>query len=233
MSLPKNITGNDSGKVEAVTIPILLADDHKIIRDGLRSLLSREKGMEVVGEAENGRVAVKLARKLKPKIVIMDITMPELNGMDAARQILNECPGAKIIALSMHSDRRFVVEMFKAGVAGYLLKDCAFEELARAIKAVLANQKYVSPAIAGMVIEDYVDHMSGERVPASELTNREREVLQLIAEGMTTKQIASNLNVSSKTVETHRRKIMKKLDIHSIAELTKVAIQEGLTSVNT
>ncbi len=216
-----------------MSIPILLADDHKIMRDGLRSLLSREQGMEVVGEAENGRIAVKLARKLSPKIVIMDITMPELNGMDAARQILNECPGAKIIALSMHSDRRFVVEMFKAGVSGYLLKDCAFEELSRAIKAVMANQKYVSPAIAGMVIEDYVDHMSGDRILANELTNREREVLQLIAEGMTTKQIASNLNVSAKTIETHRRKIMKKLNIHSIAELTKVAIQEGLTSVNT
>jgi two-component system, NarL family, response regulator NreC len=216
-----------------MSIPILLADDHKIMRDGLRSLISKEQGLEVVGEAENGRIAVKMARKLSPKIVIMDITMPELNGMDAARQILNECPGAKIITLSMHSDRRFVVEMFKAGVSGYLLKDCAFEELFRAIKAVLANQKYVSPAIAGMVIEDYVDHMSGCRMLANELTNREREVLQLIAEGMTTKQIASSLNVSAKTVETHRRKIMKKLNIHSIAELTKVAIQEGLTSVDT
>jgi two-component system, NarL family, response regulator NreC len=221
------------GKDEAMSIPILLADDHKIMREGLKSLLSKEQGMEVVGEAENGRIAVKMARKLSPKIVIMDITMPELNGMDAARQILNECPGAKIITLSMHSDRRFVVEMFKAGVSGYLLKDSAFEELSRAIKAVMANQKYVSPAIAGMVIEDYVDHMSGERILANELTNREREVLQLIAEGMTTKQIASNLNVSAKTVETHRRKIMKKLNIHSIAELTKVAIQQGLTSVDT
>jgi len=217
---------------EAMSIPILLADDHKIMRDGLRSLLSKEQGLEVIGEAENGRIAVKLARKLSPKLVIMDITMPELNGMDAARQILNECPGAKIIALSMHSDRRFVVEMFKAGVSGYLLKDCAFEELTRAIKAVMANQKYVSPAIAGMVIEDYVDYMSSERTLTNELTHREREVLQLIAEGMTTKQIAYNLNVSGKTVETHRRKIMKKLNIHSIAELTKVAIQEGLTSVN-
>jgi DNA-binding NarL/FixJ family response regulator len=220
-------------KGEAMSIPILLVDDHKIMRDGLKSLISREQGLEVVGEAENGRIAVKMARKLSPKIVIMDITMPELNGMDAARQILNECPGAKIITLSMHSDRRFVVEMFKAGVSGYLLKDCAFEELSLAIKAVLANQKYVSPAIAGMVIEDYVDHMSSDPILASELTHREREVLQLIAEGMTTKQIASKLNVSAKTVETHRRKIMKKLNIHSIAELTKVAIQEGLTSVDT
>jgi DNA-binding NarL/FixJ family response regulator len=216
-----------------MSIRILLADDHKIMRDGLRSLISSEHDMEVVGEAENGRIAVKLARKLKPQIVILDITMPELNGMDAARQILDECPEAKIISLSMHSDRRFVVEMFKAGVSGYLLKDCAFEELSRAIKAVVANQKYVSPAIAGTIIKDYVDQMSGEHVQSNELTNREREVLQLIAEGMTTKRIASNLNVSAKTVETHRRKIMKKLNIHSIAELTKIAIQEGLTSVNT
>lgn len=214
-------------------IRILLADDHKIMRDGLRSLISSEDGMEVVGEAENGRIAVKLARKLKPHLVILDITMPELNGMQAARQILDESPEAKIITLSMHSDRRFVVEMFKAGVSGYLLKDCAFEELSRAIKAVMADQKYVSPAIAGTVIKDYVDQMVGDHLLSSELTNREREVLQLIAEGMTTKRIASSLNVSPKTVETHRRKIMKKLNIHSIAELTKVAIQEGLTSVDT
>jgi len=220
-------------KGAAMSIPILLADDHKIMRDGLRSLLSKEQGLEVVGEAENGRIAVKMARKLSPKLVIMDITMPELNGMDATRQILSECPEARIIALSMHSDRRFVVEMFKAGVSGYLLKDCAFDELSQAIKAVMANQKYVSPAIAGMVIEDYVDHMTSDRAAVNELSNREREVLQLIAEGMTTKQIASDLNVSSKTIETHRRNIMKKLNIHSIAELTKVAIQEGLTSVDT
>lgn len=214
-------------------IRILLADDHKIMRDGLRSLISSEDGMEVVGEAENGRIAVKLARKLKPHLVILDISMPELNGMQAARQILDDSPEAKIITLSMHSDRRFVVEMFKAGVSGYLLKDCAFEELSRAIKAVMADQKYVSPAIAGTVIKDYVDQMAADEVLSSELTHREREVLQLIAEGMTTKRIASSLNVSPKTVETHRRKIMKKLNIHSIAELTKVAIQEGLTSVDT
>ncbi len=216
-----------------MTTNILIVDDHKIVRDGLKSLISREQGLEVVGEAENGRIAVQLARKLKPRIVIMDITMPELNGMDASRQILNELPGTKIITLSMHSDRRFVMEMFKAGVSGYLLKDCAFDELAQAIKSVISNHKYVSPAIAGTVIDDYVDQTATGRESSSELTSREREVLQLIAEGMTTKQIANSLNVSVKTVETHRRKIMKKLDIHSIAELTKVAIQEGLTSVDT
>ncbi len=216
-----------------MTTNILIVDDHKIVRDGLKSLISREQGLEVVGEAENGRIAVQMARKLKPRIVIMDITMPELNGMDASRQILSEFPGTKIITLSMHSDRRFVMEMFRAGVSGYLLKDCAFDELAQAIKSVISNHKYVSPAIAGTVIDDYVDQTVGGRESSTELTNREREVLQLIAEGMTTKQIANSLNVSVKTVETHRRKIMKKLDIHSIAELTKVAIQEGLTSVDT
>lgn len=216
-----------------MTTHILIVDDHKIVRDGLKSLISREQGLEVVGEAENGRIAVQMARRLKPKIVIMDITMPELNGMDASRQILSELPGTKIITLSMHSDRRFVMEMFKAGVSGYLLKDCAFDELAQAIKSVISNHKYVSPVIAGTVIDDYVDQTSSGRESSADLTSREREVLQLIAEGMTTKQIANSLNVSVKTVETHRRKIMKKLDIHSIAELTKVAIQEGLTSVDT
>jgi DNA-binding NarL/FixJ family response regulator len=196
-------------------------------------MLNKETGMEVVGDASNGRAAVNLTRKLKPHVVIMDITMPELNGIDAARQILDELPGTKIIALSMHSDRRFVMEMFKAGVSGYLLKDCAFDELSLAIKSVLNNQTYVSPAIAGMVIEDYVGHISDSCTPCNELTSREREVLQLIAEGMTTKEISSHLNVSIKTVETHRRKIMKKLNIHSIAELTKAAIRQGLTSLDT
>ena len=215
-----------------MTIKIVVADDHKIMRDGLRSMLDKEAGIEVVGEASNGRAAVSLARKLKPQVVIMDITMPELNGVDAARQILDEMPGTKIIALSMHSDRRFVMEMFKAGVAGYLLKDCAFDELSRAIKSVINKQIYVSPAIAGTVIEDYVGHISEDYISSDELTTREREVLQLIAEGMTTKQISSHLNVSIKTVETHRRKIMKKLNIHSIAELTKAAIRQGLTSLD-
>ncbi len=214
-----------------MTTRILIADDHKIMREGLKSLIAKQKGLEVVGEAENGRVAVQLARKLKPEIVIMDIGMPELNGMDASRQIICELPRTKIIALSMYSDKRFVTEMFKAGVSGYLLKDCAFDELAQAIKSVGSNQKYVSPAIARTVIDSYLNKSLDECDTSQELTNREREVLQLIAEGMTTKQIANSLNVSVKTIETHRRKIMKKLDIHSIAELTKAAIQKGLTTL--
>ncbi len=211
---------------------ILLADDHKIIRDGLRSLLNAQNGMEVAAEAENGRAAVKLARKLKPDVIIMDISMPDLNGIEASRQIVEENPGAKIIALSMHVDRRYVVGMFEAGVSGYLLKDCAFEELSTAIHTVMKNQVYLSPKITGTVIKDYVYHLSNDKNSFSvKLSPREREVLQLIAEGINTKTIASRLNLSIKTVETHRRNIMEKLDVHSVAELTKFAIREGLTTV--
>ncbi len=214
-------------------IKILLADDHKIIRDGLRSLINNQSGMEVAAEAENGRDAVKLARKLKPDIIIMDISMPDLNGIEATRQIISETPAVKVIALSMHIDKRFVVEMFNAGVSGYLLKDCAFEELSGAIRAVASNQTYLSPKVAGEVIKDYVHQYTTKNIPAgSTLSPREREVLQLIAEGRNTKEIAARLNVSVKTIETHRRKIMDRLNVRSIAELTKFAIREGLTSLD-
>lgn len=211
---------------------VLIADDHKIVRDGLRTLLEKHPEISVVGEAEDGRETVQLARNLSPEVIIMDIAMPDLNGIEATRQIIGERPGVKVIALSMHSDRRFVSEMLKAGASAYLLKDCAFEELITAIRTVLKNKIYLSPGIAGVVIEDYI-----RRAPKSEssvfslLSDREREVLQLMAEGKTTKEIASQLNVSIKTVETHRMNIMTKLDIHSVAELTKYAIREGLTSL--
>ena len=215
-----------------MTVRIILADDHKIMRDGLRALLEKEHGMEVVAEAENGREAVQLAGKLKPDVMLMDVTMPDLNGIDAARQVIAELPAVKVVALSMHSDRRFVAGMISAGVSGYLLKDCAFEELSRAIRAVVANQTYLSPKITGTVMKDYVAHLSTDKSSASSvLTAREREVLQLIAEGPTTKDIAARLHVSVKTIETHRRQIMNKLNIHSIAELTKFALREGLTSL--
>ncbi len=215
-------------------IKILLADDHQIVRDGLQSLLEKQPGMEVIATAENGRAAVTLAEKLKPDIVIMDVTMPDLNGIDATRQIVAESPAPKVIALSMHSDRRYVEGMLKAGVKGYLLKDCAFEELTHAIQAVNANLFYMSPSIGDSVFKDYIRRLSmNDTSPSSALTDREREVLQLIAEGHTTKQIASHLNVSAKTIETHRRQIMEKLNIHSVAELTKFALQEGLTALET
>ncbi|MFC2173242.1 response regulator [Acidobacteriota bacterium] len=217
-----------------MSVKILLADDHKIIRDGLRALVQKQPNMEVVAEAENGRKAVQLSRDLVPDVVIMDIGMPDLNGMEATRQILSQEPGIKVIALSMHSDKRFVAGMLTAGAAGYLLKDCAFEELTQAIRTVVANKSYLSPGVTGVIVNDYVQHLedSDEFAPAPVLTAREREVLQLLAEGSSTKQIAYNLNVSAKTIETHRRQIMEKLDLRSVAELTKYAIREGLTSLD-
>ena len=217
-----------------MSIRILLADDHKITRQGLRSLLDKEFDMEVVAEAEQGRTAVRLVRELSPQVVIMDVTMPDLNGVEAARQIVSEFPDVKIIALSMHSDSLFVTEMLRSGASGYLLKDCAFEELARAIRTVVAGKIYLSPSISGVVVDDYLHRLSKADFSGLDvLTNREREVLQLLAEGKSTKQIALKLHISVKTVETHRRQMMNKLDIHTVAELTKYAIRKGLTSLET
>ncbi|MDY0040511.1 MAG: response regulator transcription factor [Desulforhabdus sp.] len=213
-------------------IRILIADDHKIVRDGLRALLEQQADMEVIAEAENGRKAVRLARELNPDIVIIDIGMPDLNGIDAARQIIAEVDRVRVIALSMHSDKRFVAQMFKAGASAYLLKDCAFEELAQAVNIVMSGQTYLSPEIAGSVIEDYVQYLSTmDSSGFSILTVREREVLQLLAEGKPTKEIATRLHVSIKTIETHRQQIMHKLKVRSLADLTKYAIREGLTSL--
>ena len=215
-----------------MNIKVLLADDHKIIRDGLRSLIERHPEMEVVGEADNGRTTIQLARELEPDVVIMDISMPDLNGIDATHQIVTDVPGIKVIALSMHSDKRFVVGMFKAGAAGYLLKDSAFDELEQAVRTVLADQTYLSPKIATVVIKNYVPQVSTEDISAfSLLSAREREVLQLLAEGKSTKDIASELFLSVKTIETYRQRIMDKLNIHNLADLIKFAIREGLTSL--
>jgi len=213
-------------------IKIVLADDHQIVRHGLRSLLSAEPDMEVVGEAENGRMVVKMVQEQSPQVVIMDISMPDLNGIEATRQILSESPEIKVIALSMHSDSLFVLNMFKAGASGYLLKDCALEELVKAVRTVMNRKVYLSPGISDIVIKDFVIGWSSADSSAySILTAREREVLQLMAEGKTTSQIAENLCVSVKTVEAHRKQMMNKLDIHSVAELTKYAIRQGLTSL--
>jgi len=215
-----------------MTIRVLIADDHTIMRAGLRSLLEKEDQIEVVAEAENGRRAVQLAVEHKPDVVVMDVSMPDLNGIEATAQVLDSLPDAKVIALSMHTDKRFVMGMLRAGASGYLLKDCASQELANAIVSVKSNKKYLSPDIAGVVIEDSLYGVQQEEKTVSSLLSaREREVLQLIAEGWSTKQIASHLYVSVKTIETHRRQIMRKLDLHNIADLTKYAIREGLTSV--
>lgn len=218
---------------EIMSIRIIIADDHQIVRQGLSTLLAKEPDMEVVAEAENGRKVVQLSKELVPHVVIMDVNMPDLNGIEATRQILHNLPAIKVIALSMHTDRRFVVNMLKAGASGYLLKDCAFEELAHAIRLVMANKTYLSPGVSDIVIKDYVYGLSTPGSSAfSVLTNREREVLQLMAEGKSTSQIGEYLHISVKTVETHRQQVMHKLGIHSVAELTKYAIREGLTSLD-
>jgi DNA-binding NarL/FixJ family response regulator len=211
---------------------ILLVDDHKILRDGICSLLKGYDDMEVVGEAADGRTAIRLVQELSPDVVIMDISMPDLNGIDATRKIMADFPSVKIIALSMHYDKQFVSEIFKAGASGYLIKDSAFDELEHAVRIVMDGKTYINPQIASLVVESLVSqsHPSGPQA-FSLLTEREREVLQLIAEGKSTKQIAADLNVSAKTVESHRRQVMGKLNIRNVAELTKYAIREGLTSV--
>jgi DNA-binding NarL/FixJ family response regulator len=211
---------------------ILLADDHEMFRDGIRPLINREEGMEVVGEAEDGLETVRLAKELKPDIIIMDISMPQLNGVEATWKIREVNPEIKVIILSMHSDRQFVIESLKAGAKAYLLKDSPFEELKRFILAVAKDQIVLSPAITGIVIKDFI-HLSkqeGSSVFAI-LSTRERQVLQLIAEGKATKEIAKDLFLSIKTIESHRRQIMDKLNIHNVAELTKYAIREGLTQL--
>jgi len=210
-----------------MALRILLVDDHQIVREGLRILLEKEPDMEVAAEAEDGRAAVRLAREVSPQVVIMDVAMPDLNGIEATRQIVAECPGIKVIALSMHADRRFVANMLKAGASGYLLKDSAFEELARAIRTVAADKVYLSPEVSDIVVRDYVKGPQEEASVYSLLTPREREVLQLLAEGKATREIADCLHVSVKTVETHRQQIMYKLKVRSVAELTKYAIRGG------
>ena len=215
-----------------MSIRVLLSDDHRIVREGLHTLLEKEPDMDVIAEAEDGRSTVQLVQKLRPQVVVMDITMPDLNGIEATRLITKEVPDVKVLALSVHTDRRFVVAMLRAGATGYLIKDCASEELVGAIRAVTANQTYLSPRIADVVRRGYLRHEpQADTSVFSILTAREREVLQLMAEGKTTKQIASHLEVSVKTIETHRQHIMAKLNLHSLAELTKYAIREGLSSL--
>ena len=214
-------------------IRLLLADDHKIMREGLRSMIEKEQGMTVVGEAEDGKSTVDLARKVGAHVVVMDVSMPDLNGIEATRKILKANPKQKVVALSAHADQHFVREMLAAGASAYVLKQTAYEELARAIRDVMAGKKYLSSGVARGVVDAYVELSQPARnVPAFViLTDREREVLQMIAEGKSTKAIGGDMGVSVKTVETHRRNIMEKLNLHSVAELTKYAIREGVTTV--
>jgi two-component system response regulator NreC len=214
-------------------IRIIIADDHQIVRQGLRILLEAEADMEIIAEADNGRKVLRQAQELLPDVIIMDLSMPELNGIEACRQILNASPAVKVVALSMHSDSLFVLNMIKAGASGYLLKDCALEELVKAIRIVVSHKTYLSPGVSDIVIRDFVTGWQTTNTSAfSVLSAREREVLQLMAEGRTTNQIADGLCVSVKTVEAHRKQVMTKLGIHSVAELTKYAIRQGLTSLD-
>lgn len=214
-------------------IRVLISDDHSIVREGVRSLLIHELGMDVVGEAEDGKQAIQMARELQPDLIIMDINMPGMSGIEAARTISREMEDIKIIILSMYSDKRYVMEMLSIGASAYLLKDCAFKELAEAIKKVLMNKTYISPDVGGDVIKECLAQL-GMKDPNSFslLTPRERQVLKLIADGKHNKEIADFLNMSIKTVEGHRQNIIQKLNLHTVAELTKYAVREGITGID-
>lgn len=210
---------------------VIIIDDHKIMREGLRSLLEKQPETEVVAEAENAQTALKLIEELTPDLVIIDVVMPGLNGIETTRRILTKTPSVKVIALSMYSDKRFVMEMLRAGASGYLLKDCAFEELDGAIHAVTQGRTYITPRIVDIIVKDYFSQVEKPSSSAlSSLTSRQYEVLQLLAEGKTTREIAQQMSLSIKTIESHRQQIISKLNIRSIAGLTKYAIREGLIS---
>ncbi len=209
---------------------IILVDDHAIVRDGLKALIEDRSGFEIVGQADTGREAINLCQELKPDMIIMDVGMPDLNGIEATRLIVREHPGIKILALSMHTRKRFVLEMLKAGALGYLLKNSAFKELSDALDNVIAGKPYISPERTTVVLSELAAGPSGSDSRTTDLTAREREILQLLAEGKRSKKIAQELHISIKTVQTHRRNIMEKLDIRNLPDLTRYAIQEGLIS---
>jgi DNA-binding NarL/FixJ family response regulator len=209
---------------------VLLAEDHALVRAGVRSLLEASKEVEVVGEASNGREAIEMTALLKPDVVLMDLAMNELNGIDATRQLAVSHPQVHVIIVSMHGDEQYIYESLKAGARGYVLKSSAFKELISGIHAVCAGQTYVSPSLANVVVNDYVRRAKGDHKPSDldKLTTREREILQLIAEGNSSAEVAQVLYISVRTVDTHRHNIMEKLKIHSIAGLTKFAVRNGL-----
>jgi two-component system, NarL family, response regulator NreC len=206
-------------------IRILLADDHAVVRAGFKMILSAQADMEIVGEAGNGREAVESAEELKPDIVVMDVAMPELNGIEATRRLAASLPHTRVVALSMHKDSVYVREILRAGARGYLLKDSPAGDLVSAVRAVASGQSYLSPGVSNAVLDDYRRHVTN---PIDLLTTREREVLQMIAEGKTNKEIAGVLNLSVYTVDAHRGRIMEKLNLHSINELVRFAVRNGL-----
>jgi DNA-binding NarL/FixJ family response regulator len=204
---------------------ILLADDHAVVRQGFKMLLSAQPDMEIVGEAANGREAVESAESLRPDVVVMDVAMPELNGIEATRRLAASAPHTRVIALSMHKDSVYVREILRAGARGYLLKDSGAEDLVSAIRAVAKGESYLSPAVSNAVLDDYRRHVTN---PIDLLTSREREVLQMLAEGKTNKEIAGVLNLSVYTVDAHRGRIMEKLNLHSINDLVRFAVRNGI-----
>ncbi len=212
---------------------ILIADDHSIVREGLKSLIDKQKSMQIVGEAEDGQMAIDLTRELSPDLVIMDVSMPNLNGIEATREILLNKPETKIIILSMYTDKHIVKESLEAGAKGYILKSNLLEELLQAIKTVKANERYLSPRITGIVIEDYINLKPNDKLKTQiKLTPRERHIIQLLAEGKSIKEISRIIKISPKTTDANRRAIMNKLNIYNTAELTKYAIRMGLTSLD-
>jgi RNA polymerase sigma factor (sigma-70 family) len=214
-------------------IRILLADDHRMMRDGIRAILERHPTFEVVGEASDGREAVHQARQLQPDVVVMDISMPLLNGLEAMRQILQGCPDTSVLILTVHEREDLVAQLLSAGASGYLLKRAAAQDLVSAIQAVFRGNAYIDPAIAKHVISGYISHIQsrGFDSASGNLTDREREVLQLVAEGYTSREIADLLHLSMKTVQNHRTKILRKLDLHDRGDLIKYAIENGIISL--
>lgn len=206
-------------------IRILLADDHAVVRHGFKMILGAQPDMEIVGEAGNGREAARMAEELRPDIVVMDVAMPELNGIEATRRLTASVPHTRVVALSMHKDSVYVREILRAGARGYLLKDSPAADLLSAVRLVASGQSYLSPGVSNAVLDDYRRHVTN---PIDLLTTREREVLQLLAEGKTNKEIAGVLNLSVYTVDAHRGRIMEKLNLHSINELVRFAIRNGL-----
>jgi DNA-binding NarL/FixJ family response regulator len=202
-----------------------LADDHAMVRQGFRMILAAQPDMEIVGEAGNGREAVDLADQLKPDIIVMDVAMPELNGIEATRRISASSPRTRVLALSMYKDSVYVREILRAGARGFLLKDAVDRDLLEAVRAVASGEGYLSPAVSEAVLSDYRRHVTD---PLDLLSSREREILQLIAEGKTNKDIATSLNLSVYTVDAHRGRIMEKLNLHSVGELVRFAVRKGL-----
>jgi DNA-binding NarL/FixJ family response regulator len=212
---------------------VLIVDNHGILREGIGVLIEKQSDMEVVGQADNGLMAVEMARQLRPDVVLMDVTMPVMNGIEATRRIKSELPDVKVLALSVHAKREFILDMVRAGVSGYMLKECVFDDLVRAVKVVVAGQSYLSPEIASIVLDGITKDSIFDAVAGNcqTLTAKEKQILQLLTEGKSAKQIASQLGLSVKTIEANRRQIMEKTDVDNLADLTKYAIRQGLITV--